>query len=460
MQDRLKADYHAAFKQADIRGVYPKEIDDEVVYFVARAFVDEYQFKKVIVARDMRLSSPALHRAFLQGATDAGADVIDMGMVHTPALYFASATLNLPGVVITASHSPKNHNGLKLVLPQAIPLTEEHGLKAIRRRLDKGVYQEPVKKGKVTVKNLLPAYQKFVLRGIKSTGLSQLSLVADVGNGMGAVLLPLLTAKLPLSLETLFPELDGNFPNRGSDPTLKKNHQDLAQALKTGKYDFGFGLDGDSDRIAFLDETGKFVNCAAIGALIATYILEQKPGERFVYTNLTSRVYEETIKAKGGVAVPARVGHAFIKETMRQRDAVFGCEHSGHFYFKDYFYTDSVTLTLRYVLLSYLKAKKQGLTFSKMLAPYTKYQQSQDVIVPVADRPRALKLTEDFLRTKKPLKVKRFDGVWFDFGEVWGTVKVSVTEPALKIMFEGYKAAAANKLQAEVVAFVKRLEAR
>lgn len=457
MTNLLRSDYHAAFKQADIRGVYPKEISDEVAYCVARAFVDEYQFKTVVVARDMRISSPALHQAFLKGVVDAGANVVDIGLVHTPALYFASATLNLPGVMITASHSPKDHNGLKLVLPQAIPLTEEHGLKAIRRRLDKGVYHEGAKKGVVKIKNVLPAYQRFVLRGVKTKGMEKLRLVADVGNGMGAVLLPLLTKKLPCELKTLYAELDGNFPNRGSDPTLKRNHQDLGRAIKDGRYDFGFGLDGDADRIAFLDETGRFVNCAAVGALIANQVLKTKPGTKFIYTNLTSRIYEETIIKNGGTAIPARVGHAFIKETMRQKDVFFGCEHSGHFYFKDYFYTDSVTLTLRYVLNAYREAKLNGQTFSDMMLPYTKYQQSEDVIVHVNNRPEALKLTENFLRAKHPLKVRRFDGIWFDFGEVWGTVKISVTEPALKIMFEGFKARDAKEMQREVVAFVKSI---
>lgn len=457
MTMKISADYKSAFKQVDIRGVYPTEVSDEVAYLVARSFVEEYDLKKVLVARDMRLSSPALFTAFAKGATDAGAHVIDLGLVHTPVLYYASGSMKLAGVMITASHSPKNQNGLKLVLPGAIPLTEDFGLKQIRRRMEKGIFKEMKKVGKVTEKDVKAAYLKFVLRGVKTKGMEDLEVVADAGNGMGAVLMELLDGKLPITFTTLHKELDGRFPSRGSDPTLKKNQKPVTTALKRGGYDFGISFDGDGDRIAFFDEEGNYINSAAIGAIIAKTMLKKHIGAKIGYTNLDSRIYEETILAAGGVPVPAKVGHAYIKETMRKKDVLFACEHSGHFYFKEYFYTDSVALTLLYVLAAFAEARKEGQTFGEMMAPYLIYKQTEDVIVEVTDKKKAQAAVEQYLKDKKPLRVRKFDGIWVDFGEVWGSVKISVTEHALKMMFEGHAKKKAQALQDEVAKFVRSL---
>lgn len=455
MSIELHAEYERAFKDADIRGIYPAEIDEELVYFVARAFVEEFQYKKVVVGRDMRLSTPKLHAAFLKGATDSGAAVVDVGLVHSPALYYASATLDLPGVMITASHSPREFNGLKLVHAGAIPLTEASGLGKIKRRIARGKFAVGSKTGKIITKNVLPGYQRFVLKGYKANKLAGLLIAADAGNGMAGVLLPLLQEKLPVKFDVLFPKLDGRFPNRGSDPTLSAHQQPLRDRLQKRKYDFGVAFDGDSDRVAFLDETGRYINSAVIGALIAERFLVRQPGARIGYTILTSRSYEEAIRAAGGKPVPARVGHAFIKETMRKKDVLFACEHSGHFYYKDYFFTDSVTLTLLAVLDAYAEAKASGQTFSEMMAPYLRYEQTEDVIVKVADKKVALEKTEQFIKTLQPKKLKHFDGLVVDFGNVWGAVKPSVTEFALKIMFEGADRKAAQQMQNKLVKFIK-----
>jgi len=457
MTNKISANYRSAFKDADIRGVYPSEIDEEVTYLVARAFVDEFKLSRVLVARDMRLSSQSLYMAFCKGVNDAGANVIDIGLVPTPILYFASGSMELPGVVITASHSPKEYNGLKLVLPGAIPLTEKHGLGAIRRRIDKGVYGQPESVGKLKKKDVRQAYLKFVLKGTKVKAWAKLRIATDCGNGMSAILIPLLKSKLPIKFNTIFEELDGNFPNRGSDPTLKRNQQGISRLLKLGGNDFGIAFDGDSDRIAFFDENGKFVNSAVIGAVIAERLLKREAKAKIIYTNLTSRIYEERIREAGGVPVIARVGHAFIKETMRQKDVLFGAEHSGHYYYKDYFYTDSVVLTLRYVLESYSEAKKMGLNFSDMIRPYLSYEQTEDVIVDVKDKNKALASVHQYLLAKKPLSIKKFDGYYYDFGDVWGSVKISVTEHALKMIFEAKKRRTAQKLQDEIVKFVEKV---
>ena len=398
MKLELEADYKRAFKEADIRGVYPAEIDEELVYFLARAFVEEFGYHKVLVARDMRESSPVLHAAFIKGVNDSGAAVVDIGLIHSPGLYFASATLNLPGVMITASHSPRKYNGLKLVYPQAIPLTETDGLKAVRNRMEKGEFVDANKVGKVIDKDISKAWQKFTLKGIPPTAFSGIKIAADAGNGMAGVMLPLLAEKLAVKFDVLFPKLDGLFPNRGSDPTLSKHQKHIKDKLKNGAHDFGVSFDGDSDRVAFFDETGKYINSAVIGALVAERLLRKNPQSKIGYTVLTTRSYEESIRAHGGKPVLMKVGHAFIKKAMREKDVLFACEHSGHFYYKSYFFTDSVTQTLLHVLEAYTAARKNGQSFSQMMKPYLTYHQTEDTFVEVDDKKRALAEVEKYLQ--------------------------------------------------------------
>jgi len=458
MKLKLTADYNRAFKEADIRGVYPTEIDDELVYFTARAFVEESGYKKVLVARDMRLSSPSLHVAFIKGATDSGADVIDVGLMHSPGLYFASGSMNLPGVMITASHSPKEYNGLKLVKAGAIPLTESDGLKQIRKRIEKGVFADAKKTGKVARKDISKTWRNFVLKGITKKSFAGMKIVADAGNGMAGVLLPLINEKLAAQFDVLFPNLDGTFPSRGSDPTLKKNQKNIQEKISSGKkYDLGISFDGDADRIAFFDETGKYVNSAVIGALVAEQLLRTYSQANIGYTMLTSRSYLESIQASKGKPVRMKVGHAFIKKAMREKDVLFACEHSGHFYFKDYFYTDSVVRTLLIVLKEYEVAKKAGLTFSELVKPLAGYQQTEDTIIEVADKKRALEKTAEYLQMKNPLQLSKFDGYSVDFGDVWGVVKPSVTEFALKVMFESKSAKHAKNVQKEVIEYIQKI---
>jgi phosphomannomutase len=429
-------DFYKAFKDADIRGVYPTELNDEVAYLVARAFVQLFNHKKVVVGRDMRLSSPALHKSFVTGVTDAGADVVDIGLVPTPALYHASGALNLPGVMITASHSPKAHNGLKLVLAGAIPLTNTTGLKAIRSLVQQPKLIEPKKRGNVTSKNTLAAFAKYVYKiAPLSKNIPPISIVADAGNAMGAVTLEAFDALLPIKTKVLLPTLDGNFPHRGSNPTLKKNQKIIKDALTSAAYDFGISYDGDADRVVFFDEKGNYINSAVIGALVATALLDTHPKAKLIYTVLTSRIYEETIREKGGTPVHARVGHAFIKETMRKRDVVFGCEHSAHFYYKDFFYTDSVMLTLLYVLRLYATHKQAGGTFSSLVKPYQKYHQTEDLMIYVDNKNAALETIAKH-KQLRAFTITHKDGLILESESAWGVIKPSVTEAALNVIVE------------------------
>lgn len=454
---RPKAAYRRAYKDGDIRGVYPTEIDEQTTYLTGRAFVDEFGYKTVVVGSDVRLSTPALKAAFVEGVRAAGATVVDIGLVTSPMLYFASGSLELPGAMITASHSPREYNGIKLVAPGAVPLTRRAGLAAVRRHLDEMDFKMPTRRGRLIKKSINRAYQKFVLRGVARRNVANVTVAADLGNGMAGVLLPLIDGALPATFHAIYETLDGRFPNRDLDPCLTENQRALRKLIKDTHADFGIGFDGDADRIAFLDEKGRYVNCAAIGALIAARLLARQPGAGIVYTNLTSRILPETIVAAGGRPLCARVGHAFLKQKLREEDAIFGAEHSGHFFFKAFFNTDSAVLTLLAVLDAYADAKRAGQTFSAMLAPYTVYQQTEDVVVHVADKPRALALMHKKILSLKPVSVKKFDGYVVDFGDVWGAVKASVTEPAIKLMFESKDRTKAEAVQTELLTYLESI---
>jgi phosphomannomutase len=274
---------------------------------------------------------------------------------------------------------------------------------------------------------------------------------------MASVLMPLLEEKLPITTKVLFPKLDGRFPHRDSDPTLGKNQKQLKHTLTKQAFDFGISFDGDGDRIAFLDEKGNFINSAVIGALVAERLLQKHPRAKIGYTMLTSRSYEEAIKSAGGTPVMMRVGHAFIKDTMRKKDVLFACEHSSHFYFKDFFYTDSVTLTLLEVLDAYAEAKAEGKTFGQMMKPYIKYKQTEDVVINVKDKKLALEKTEAYIKTMQPKTLKKFDGLVVDFGDTWGGVKVSVTEFALKVMFESTTKKQATETRDAIVRYIRSI---
>jgi len=453
----LPPEYKKSFKPADIRGVYPHEIDGNVAYHTTRAFVTNHGYAKIVVGYDMRESSPELYEGVVEGARDAGAQVIDIGMVATPQLYFASGSLQLPGVMITASHSPREYNGLKFVHEGAIPLTETNGMKELLKLVQKGQYPQSKKRGRVVKKDISKAYQKFVLKGMKPSDYAGLTIATDIGNGMASAIVPLLQEKLPIKFATIYAKPDGRFPNRDSDPNLRENQIALDDKIDHGHYDFGISFDGDSDRIAFLDEQGNYVNGAAIGALIATRFLAKEPKAKIASTNLNSRIYDETIRAHGGKVVMAKTGHTFVKEQMRKHGAVFGCEYSGHFFYRDFFYTDSVVFTLRYMLDAYREVKAAGQTFGEMMAPYLVYQQTEDVVVKVVDKDLVMKKILAHLKAQKPLVLKEFDGYFVDFGDVWGAVKVSVTEYAIKLMFESTSKAKAQKAQRELVKFVRSI---
>lgn len=453
---KLPLNYTKAFKSADIRGIYPTEIDEEVAYRTARAFVQLYGLREVVVARDMRLSSPSLRKAFVSGLRDQGADVLDIGLAETPAMYYMAGRYTMAGAMITASHNPKEYNGIKLVEAGAIPLTDTSGLQAIQKLVAENTFVTPKKKGKLRKKKILSEYKKYVQQFVHFDATQKITIVVDAGNGMGTSLAPILTKGIPLRVHKLFFKLDGSFPNRGSNPTLAKNNKQIRTFIKTHTVDFGVAFDGDVDRVAFFDEKGKLVNSAVIGALIAAHMLRQKTGQTFVYTNFTSRSYQETITKFGGKAIRARVGHAFIKQLMREKTAVFACEHSAHFYFQNNFYTDSGIITLLYVAELYAQARANGKTFSQLVKEFDVYHQEEEILITVADKKKVIKKLSEKYTKLKSFECDSFDGLYVTTTHYWFTLKESVTEDALKLIIEGTNKALVKEKQKEILALVRK----
>jgi phosphomannomutase len=436
--------YLHSFKDADIRGRYGNEINESLVYAIARGFVEETQAKKVVIGRDMRLSSPALSEAFISGVIDAGALVVDIGLVTTPMLYFVSGKKNLHGAMITASHNPKQYNGVKLVLPGAVPLTMKTGLRAIQNKVKKNTFFSSKRRGRVQKSDVIEDFFSFIKKQNRPPKQKTVKVVVDAGNGMGSLLIPLLEQYAIVT--PIFTEMDGNFPNRDSNPTLKKSQRAIIQTLKKGTHDFGVSFDGDADRVAFFDERGNYINAAHIGALLADTLLISHPKSSFIYTILTSRSYLETVQNRGGKPIRARVGHAFIKESMKKNDAVFGCEHSAHFYFKQAFYADSVMLPVLSLISACEEQKKYERSFSDIITPYIGYFQTEELLVIVSDKDTALQKVADWGKSIDA-KISIFDGVSIDGGDWWAAVKKSVTEDAIKFVVESKSKKTAQQIQ-------------
>ncbi len=449
--DMLPERYQVAFKSADIRGRYPNEINETLVYRIGYVLGTNWKLKSILVARDMRLSSPDLHKSLCLGLRHAGVEVYDLSLVPTTVLYFASGDLGVWGVMITASHNPKDFNGLKIVMPGAVPLTDKTGL----NELKKYVVSEPDSTCKTLPKlrkiSLIKKYLDTMIGSIDVKIDTDIKIICDAGNGMSAKILEKVPKKLGLSIGSINTQLDGNFPMRASNPMLRNNQKPIKTALKEKFYNLGVSFDGDGDRVAFFTPNGTMINGALVGAIIASELIKDNPGATFVNTVFTSRVYSDVVKSRGGKMKKAKVGHSYIKEQMRKHDAVFGCEHSGHYYFKTNFYADSSILALLY----FLKAlNNHGGDIYKLIKEYQLYYQTEEVLVEVVDKKKVL---DTIVSTydKGNNTVKKFDGVTVDMGDVWFTVKASVTEDALKYVVESRDKKLALVKQKEIHSFLK-----
>jgi phosphomannomutase len=422
------------FKAYDVRGIYPSELDETGAYAIGRAFVELFEPGRIAVGRDMRVSSPAMADAVIRGASEAGADVLELGLVGTEMLYFAVGELGLDGgITVTASHNPKEYTGMKIVRAGALPVGGDSGLADIRERALAGVRPPPGPQGTVEGYDVWPAYVDRVLSFVDPDAIEPLRIVVDAANGMGGVMLPPVLEQLPqLDAVRCFFEPDGTFPNHEPNPLLPENREFIVAKTLEERADFGAAFDGDADRCFFVDDEGEFVPGDFLTALLAESILEKEPGAKIIYDVRASWAVPETIERAGGIPLVNRVGHAFIKLRMREEDAAFGGEVSGHYYFRDFSQADSgvVPFLLVLELLS-----KRGQKLSEILRPFReRYFITGEINLPVPDVERELQRLEE--RFGREGSVSRLDGISIEAGDWHMNVRPSNTEPLLRLNLE------------------------
>jgi phosphomannomutase len=390
--------------------------------------------ERVLVVRDMRESGVALAAAFTEGARSRGAAVTDLGMASTDFLYFAAGRLDSPGAMFTASHNPAAYNGIKLCLAGAAPVGEDTGLREVERLTIEYLARPPAPTtpGPLDRRDLLAEYVAHVRSFVDVSALRPLKVVADTANGMGGLIVPLVFAGLPFELDILYPELDGTFPNHPADPIQPANLADLKAAVLGRGADIGLAFDGDADRVFLVDERATPVSGSLTTALVAASLLEKSPGSTILYNLICSHVVPEVIEEHGGVAVRTRVGHSFVKATMAETGAVFGGEHSGHYYFRDNYRADSGIIT---ALLVLELLSTSGRPLSKLLVPFDRYFDSGEINTVVSDPQRAV---DAVARRVSALATgtDRLDGLTADFGEWWFNLRPSNTEPLLRLNVE------------------------
>jgi phosphomannomutase len=443
----------AVFKAYDVRGTVPEQLDGRSCRAIGWAFAQFVGTSRILVARDMRESGVELSAAFASGARSAGATVIDLGLASTDMMYFASGRLDAPGAMFTASHNPAGYNGIKMCLAGAKPVGQDTGLAVVRDEAQKalvsGADQGP-ETGGYEQRELLDEYAVHVRSFIDPSVLRPLKVVADTANGMGGLVVPKAFEGVPVELEILFGDLDGTFPNHPADPIQEENLADLKKAVLASKADIGLAFDGDADRVFLVDEQARPVSGSLTTALVARAMLEKHPGATVLYNLICSKIVPETIERYGGTAVRTRVGHSFIKQVMVDTGAVFGGEHSGHYYFMDNYRADS-GLIAAMVVLEELSAADVPL--SELLAPYRKYADSGEINTEVDDPATAVEsLAKHF--GAQGLVCDRTDGLSVDFDDWWFNVRPSNTEPLLRLNVEAASPAECDRHTAELLALV------
>jgi phosphomannomutase len=439
------------FKAYDVRGLYPEELDEEGAYAVGRAYVEQFSPARVAVGRDMRLSAPSMAAAVREGAADAGADVLDVGMVGTEMLYFAVGELGLDGgIMVTASHNPKQYTGMKIVRSGALPVGGESGLLEVRDRAVAGAWQ-PAERGEIRPEDIWERFVERVLSFVDVGSLKPLRVVIDAANGMAGAMLPPVLERLPtVEVVRCYFEPDGSFPNHEPNPLLPENRAFIIEKTRTENADFGVAFDGDADRCFFVDDTGDFVPGDFTTALFAQAILEREPGGKVIYDVRASWAVPEAIRTAGGVPLINRVGHAFIKQRMREEHAVFGGEVSAHYYFRDFSQADSGTVP--FLLMCELVSRHGKL--STALAPFReRYFITGEINTLVADVPA--KLAELEQRFGSEGTVTHLDGLSVEFGDWHFNVRPSNTEPLLRLNLEALSQSLMDEKRDEVLAVIR-----
>jgi phosphomannomutase len=440
------------FSAYDVRGIYGENLTDDVAYRIGRAAAQYLNVPEIAVGRDMRLSSPGLSAALLQGITDQGTNAIDLGLVTTDGLYFAVGKFNYAaGVMITASHNPGKYNGMKFCRAQAFPISLESGLADIRDLAVSGHFTQPAAHGQVTRRDILDDYVKHVLSFIDASKIRPLKVVVDAGNGMAGIVIPRVFQHLPCELVPLYFELDGSFPNHPASPIEPENMKDVQQKVREDHADLGGAFDGDADRMFPVDEHGDLVDGSMVTAAMANSLLKKYPGSTILYNLIVSRSVPALINAMGGKAVRTRVGHSYIKAEMKRLNAIFGGEHSGHFYFRDNWFADSGLISLL-ILLELISV--EGKPLSQILKPLDRGVRSGEINSTVKDVKGKLQALEEHFGPGAK-SVDKLDGITIDYGDWWFNVRPSNTEPLLRLNLEANNRELMQQKRDEVLAFIR-----
>jgi phosphomannomutase len=439
------------FKAYDVRGIYPSELDEDGAYAIGRAYVEEFEPRRIAVGHDMRLSSPSMTEALVRGASEAGADVARLGLVGTEMVYFAVGELALDGgIAVTASHNPKEYTGMKIVRRGALPVGGDSGLLDIRGRAMSGARHETGAPGTVSDVDIWPQFVERVLSFVDVDAVKPLRVVIDAANGMAGAMLPRVLERLPIDAVRCYFEPDGSFPNHEPNPLLPENREFIVQKVTSENADLGVAFDGDADRCFFVDDTGEFVPGDFVTALLAESILRKEPAAKILYDVRASWAVPETIRAAGGEPLVNRVGHAFFKHRMREEGAVFGGEVSGHYYFRDFSQADSGVVP--FLLMLELVSKRGKL--SEILSAYRKrYFITGELNTPVSDV--ALKLQELKERFGSEGAVSHLDGLSVDADDWHMNVRPSNTEPLLRLNLEALSPELMERKRDEVLEVIR-----
>ena len=443
----------AIVKAYDVRGTVPDQLNTEVAYALGVGFAQFAKARRVLVGRDMRPSGPELVEAFVRGVLEQGVDVVDLGLASTDLVYFAAGTLDAPGAMFTASHNPAQYNGVKFCLAGARAVGQDTGLAEIKAMAASVLAgRGPVaaaRAGSATARDLLSAFADHVVSFIDPAAMQPLRVVADTANGMGGLVVPAVFERLPqITLEVMYGELDGTFPNHPADPLQPANQRDLQARVVSGGFDVGLAFDGDADRVFVVDETGRGLSGSTTTALLAAAVLRSHPGATVLHNLICSKVVPEVIRENGGVPVRTKVGHSFIKEIMADTDAVFGGEHSAHYYFRENFGADSGLIASLLVLAEISRADT---VLSVVRKPFERYSSSGEINTQVGDPGAVMaRIAEEFADQQQD----RLDGLTVDCGSWWFNLRPSNTEPLLRLNLEAATRDDCDSHVAQVLALV------
>ena len=446
------SDLDKIFKAYDVRGLAPDELDEAVAEAVGAAFVRLTGATTIVTLQDMRTSSEPLASALGRGAVSQGASVIHGGLGSTDMVYYASGFLDIPGVMITASHNPAKYNGMKLCKAGAKPVGIETGLAEIKKMVAEGVPGYAGEPGMVASKDLLPGYAAYLRKLVDISGIRPLKVVVDAGNGMGGYTVPTVFEGLPITTIPLYFELDGTFPNHEANPIDPENLRDLQAAVREHGADIGLAFDGDADRCFVVDERGEIVSPSVLTALIATRELAREPGATVIHNLITSRAVPELIGEHGGVPVRTRVGHSFIKAKMAETNAIFGGEHSGHFYFRDFWFADSGMLAALHVLAA---LGHDDRPLSAILSDFARYSASGEINSEVADQAGTTRRIKEIYASQPGVTADELDGLTVSGDGWWFNLRPSNTEPLLRLNVEAASEVEMAAIRDEVLGIVR-----